>query len=272
MRLTNIILLTLALTASACATKTKTTADLTLNKIVSLDHRSDANKARDKYRHPVQTIEFFDIKPNHTVVEINPSAGWYTEIIGPYLKNDGKLYLAIFDENSKKSYAKKYNRKIKTKVNNQNLYGDIEFTVIDDSVKMGPIAPEASVDRVVTFRNVHGWIRNEKDKEAFDSFFKALKPGGILGVVQHRLPEKSEQDKKAKTGYVHESYVIEIAKKSGFELIEKSEINANPKDTTKHKNGVWTLLPALRVDAQNKDKYKRIGESDRMTLKFKKPL
>ena len=266
-------LLSLSLTLFACVSNDgKEIKNLSFNEIVKLNHRTDENKARDKYRYPVQTLEFFEIKPNHTVVEINPSSGWYTEVIGPYLKNEGTLYLAIFDKKSKKSYAKKYNKKIKKIVNDSNFYGNVKFTVIDDSAKMGPVAPKNSADRVVTFRNIHGWIKNGKDKEAFKAFYEALKPGGILGVVQHRLPKKMKQDKKAKTGYVHESYVIKLAEEVGFKLAEKSEINANPKDTAKHKNGVWTLPPALRVGDSMKAKYQKIGESDRMTLKFKKPM
>ena len=273
-KIKSVLILTLSVSLFACASKTKKEAkkNLTLNEIVELNHRSNKNKLRDKYRHPVETIEFFDIKPNHTVVEINPSGGWYTEVLGPYLKDEGTLYLAIFDKNSKKSYAKKYNKKIKKVVNDPNLYGNIKFTVIDDSVKMGPVAPANSADRVVTFRNVHGWIRNGKDKEAFKAFYEALKPGGILGVVQHRLPETVEQDEKASTGYVHESHVIKLAKAAGFKLIEKSDINANSKDNANHKKGVWTLPPALNTDDSSKKKYMEIGESDRMTLKFKKPL
>lgn len=271
--LKHIGLVGLVFTLFACASHDKKEVkNLALNEIVKLDHRADKNKARDKYRHPVQTLEFFEIKPNHTVVEINPSGGWYTEVIGPYLKDEGTLYLAIFDKNSKKSYAKKYNKKIKKLVSDSRLYGDVQFTVIDDSVKIGPVAPKNSADRVVTFRNIHGWVRNGKDKEAFKAFFEALKPGGLLGVVQHRLPEKMKQDDKAKTGYVHESFVIKLAEEAGFKLVGKAEINANPKDTAKHKNGVWTLPPALRADDSMKEKYKKVGESDRMTLKFKKPI
>ena len=256
----------------ACSTNQKSgPVDLSLDKVVDLPHRSE-DKARDAFRHPVQTIEFFEIKPDHTVVEINPSGGWYTKILGPYLKDQGTLYLAIFDKNSKKSYAKKYNKKIKKVVGNSKYYGDIKYTVIDDTTQMGPVAPENSADRVVTFRNVHSWIRNGKDKEAFEAFYKALKPGGILGVVQHRLPKSIKQDEKASTGYVHEDYVISLAKASGFKFVAKSEINANSKDSANHKNGVWTLPPALRGDGKSKVKYKKIGESDRMTMKFVKPL
>jgi predicted methyltransferase len=274
MKFLNLTIITFfSLTLFACASNDKgTPKKLGLNDVVKLDHRAAEDKARDKFRHPVQTLQFFDIQPNHTVVEINPSGGWYTEILGPYLKDEGTLYLAIFDKNSKKSYAKKLNKKIKEVVSDSSLYGDIKFTVIDDSVKMGPVAPKNSVDRVVTFRNVHGWIRNGKSKEAFKAFFEALKPGGILGLVQHRLPEKMKQDSEAKTGYVHESYVIKLADDAGFKLVEKSEINSNPKDTANHKMGVWTLPPALRADDSMKEKYKKIGESDRMTLKFIKPM
>ena len=157
-------------------------------------------------------------------------------------------------------------------VSDTNLFGDVEFTVIDASFDIGKVAPDGSADRVLTFRNVHGWLRNKKDKEIFESFFKALKAGGILGVVQHRLAKDLQQDEKASTGYVSEDYVINLAKAAGFKLVGKSEINANKKDTTQHKNGVWSLPPSLNIDDSMKSKYKKIGESDRMTLKFKKPI
>jgi len=261
----------LSLSLFACSSTPKTEyKDLSLNQIIKLPQRAE-DSVRDKYRHPVQTLEFFDIKPNHTVVEINPSAGWYTKILGPYLKDEGKLYLSIFNKNNTKSYAKRYNKKIKEVVKDSSLYGDIEFTELDASFEIRDIAPENSVDRVVTFRNTHGWIRSGKDKEIFKAFYKALKPGGILGLVQHRLPKTMKQDKKASTGYVQEAYIINMAKAAGFKLIAKSEINANPKDSHDHKNGVWSLPPSLRIDDNLKAKYSKIGESDRMTLKFKKP-
>jgi len=262
-------LVSLSLFACSSATKNKH-KDLSLSQIINLPHRSE-DSIRDKYRHPVQTLEFFDIKPTHTVVEINPSAGWYTKILGPYLKDEGKLYLAIFNKNNTKSYAKKYNAKIKKVVKNSSLYGDIEFSELDASFDIKDVAPENSVDRVVTFRNTHGWIRSGKEKEIFKTFFKALKPGGILGVVQHRLPRKMKQDKKASTGYVHEKYIVNLAKAVGFKLVAKSEINANSKDSHDHKNGVWSLPPSLNIDPSLKEKYSKIGESDRMTLKFRKP-
>ena len=253
---------------NSCCSKSK---NMSLKKISTLKYRAD-DKARDIYRHPVETLKFFEIEPQHTVVEINPSAGWYTKIIGPYLKNEGILYLAIFSEASKKTYAKKYNPKIKSLTSNNTFFGNVKYSVLDDSVNtIGPVAPPSTADRVLTFRNFHGWIRSENDEKAIKAFYQALKPGGLLGVVQHRMPEDAEQDKKASTGYVKESYIINLAKKVGFELVAKSEINANSKDTANYKKGVWELPPALRALDSDKAKHLKIGESDRMTLKFKKP-
>jgi len=220
----------------ACCSTSKS---LSFKKISELKHRAD-DKTRDKYRHPVETLKFFEIEPQHTVVEVNPSAGWYTKVIGPYLKDEGTLYLAIFSDTSKKTYAKKYNPMIKSLTSNKKLFGDVKYSVLDDSVNtIGPVAPLGTADRVVTFRNFHGWIRSENDKNAMKAFYQSLKPGGLLGVVQHRLPEDAKQDEKASTGYVKESYIIDLAKKVGFELVAKSEINANPKDTANYKKGVW---------------------------------
>lgn len=272
MKLLKTFLITiLSLSFFACSSTQKhQTQNSDLKKITKSPHRSE-DAARDKYRHPVQTLEFFEIEPQHTVIEVNPGNGWYTKIIGPYLKDSGKLYLAIFDKRNKRSFATRYNKRIKEVVKDKTLFGDIEFTTADVFFDIGKVAPDESADRVITFRNMHGWVRANKDKEVFDSFFKALKPGGILGVVQHRLAKDLKQDKKASTGYVNEDYVIEVAKSAGFELVAKSEINSNKADTTKHKNGVWTLPPVLNIDDNLKAKYKKIGESDRMTLKFKKP-
>jgi predicted methyltransferase len=234
--------------------------------------RTPENIARDPYRHPVETLDFFEVKPDMTVVEISPGAGWYTEVIAERMKN-GTLYLAIFADDSEKSYAAGLNEKIRSKIMAQKaLYPKVHFTVLDSPKKIGPIAPDNSADRVLTFRNVHNWMKDGKDMEVFQSFYKALKPGGILDVVEHRAKTDKEQDPKASSGYVREDYVIQLAKSAGFKFVAKSEINANPKDTADHPKGVWTLPPSLRLKDTDKEKYLSIGESDRMTLKFAKPL
>ena len=243
-----------------------------LKKISHAKHRSEKNILRNNYRHPVETLSFFGVKPDMKVVEISPGAGWYTEILAPYLKSDGELYLAIFSDKSKKSYAPKLNKKIKKLLTNKKIAGKIHFTTMESPNHIGPVAPNNSVDRVLTFRNIHNWMKDGKLEESLKTFFKALKPGGVLGVVEHRAKMKTKQDPKAKSGYVREDYVIKMALAQGFEFVAKSEINANYNDSTKHPKGVWTLAPSFRMKEVNKAKYLAIGESDRMTLKFKKPI
>jgi predicted methyltransferase len=243
-----------------------------LKRISKSDHRSLKNKSRDVYRNPVKTLQFFEVKPDMNVVEVSPGRGWYTEILGPYLKDKGELYMTIFSENSKRSYAPKLNDNIKELTKNKDLFGKTHFTVLEAPMSIGPIAPNNSVDRVLTFRNVHNWMKDGKGKEAFMAFYKSLKPGGILGVVEHRAKMNKKQDPRAKSGYVREDYVIELAKSVGFEFVSKSEINANYNDNTLHPEGVWTLPPSLRLKDKNQSKYLAIGESDRMTIKFIKPF
>lgn len=247
-------------------------AETTLDSVVKSEHRSVENKARDAYRHPIETLEFFEVRPNQTIVEINPGGGWYTEILGPYLKDEGTLYLAIFSEDSTRSYAPRLNKKSKEMTANKELYGEVHYTVMDTPKDVGPVAPAESADRILTFRNVHNWMADGSGVAAFTAFYDALKPGGILGVVEHRAKADKEQDPKALSGYVREDYVIDLATEAGFELVEKSEINANPKDTADYAEGVWSLPPSLRAKEKDDEKYLAIGESDRMTLKFKKPL
>jgi len=225
--------------------------------------RLAADSARDRYRHPLQTLQFFGIKPTMTVVEIWPGAGWYTEILAPYLKEHGKLYAAVPPGFRSDNYRKKL-------AADPKMYGGVTIT------ELGPpdhyvIAPPGSADMVVTFRNVHNWMMGGFADNVFKAMYEALRPGGTLGVEEHRGNPKLPQDPKASTGYVREDYVIKLAEKAGFHLMAKSEINANPKDTKDYPKGVWTLPPTLRMGKIDRDKYLAIGESDRMTLKFVKP-
>ncbi|NOQ34706.1 MAG: methyltransferase [Methylococcaceae bacterium] len=240
-----------------------------LQQIIAGEQRIEAHKARDIYRHPQQTLDFFDVKSDMTVVEIWPGkSGWYTEILAPYLKDNGKLYAAHFAADASVEYFKKslvgFNAKVKQQ---PDVYGKMELTVLQPPKDLN-IAPDNSADRVLTFRNVHNWMKNEQAAAVFTAMYKALKKGGLLGVVEHRAVKDSVQDPKAISGYVTEAHVIKLAEQAGFELLEKSEINANSKDNTEHSKGVWTLPPSLRLKEQDKEKYLAIGESDRMTLKF----
>ncbi|RDX37559.1 methyltransferase domain-containing protein [Kangiella sp. HD9-110m-PIT-SAG07] len=241
--------------------------------LLTSGHRSDKNKQRDQYRNPKETLGFFDIKPGMTVVEIAPGGGWYTEIIAPLLGPNGKLYAAHFDPNSDVEYYRNSREKFGNKMEaDADLYSNVEITMFQPP-EIFDIAPEGSADAVVTFRNVHNWLRGGRSAtvDSFKAMYKALKPGGVLGVVEHRLPKSIEQDEKASSGYMHQAFVIDVAQEAGFKLVASSEINANPKDTAQHPKGVWTLPPSLRLGDEDKQKYLSIGESDRMTLKFVKP-
>jgi predicted methyltransferase len=235
------------------------------------DHRSAENRARDVYRHPVETLEFFGIEPDMTVVEIWPSGGWYSEILGPYLNKEGTFIAAHWDPNSEMEFVRTgvtaYQEKLAAR---PDLYGNTQMGVLMPP-EIWAIAPEASVDMIVTFRSIHNWMPRGYADSMFAEFYKVLKPGGVLGVVEHRGDPAVEQDPKAASGYVNEAYAIALAEAAGFVLEEKSEINANPADTKDYDTGVWTLPPTLRKKDEDKDKYLAIGESDRFTLKFRKP-
>ncbi|MFG6442153.1 class I SAM-dependent methyltransferase [Roseateles sp. LKC17W] len=243
-----------------------------LKAAVAADHRSVGNVARDAWRHPYETLNFFGIKPTDTVVELAPGGGgWYTEILAPYLRDAGQLIAAADDPASSSQYAQRSAARFKAKMDSLGVYGKVRITVLDVAAGKLDVAPAGSADAVLTFRNVHNWMPQGADKTqaVFHAAFKALKPGGVLGVVEHRLPATRPQDPKAASGYVQEAVVIKFAEAAGFKLAARSEINANPKDTADHENGVWTLPPVNN----NKDRarYAAIGESDRMTLKFVKP-
>lgn len=229
------------------------------------EYRTSEFKLRDQYRHPIETLNFFGVKKEMTVVEIWPSGGWYTEILAPLLSENGKYIIA--DPSLEPSdYTKP---RLQWMAKNPDLAAKIT-TVLFAPPKATELAPEATVDLIVTFRNVHNWEGDKGKKAAFKGFFKALKPGGVLGVVDHRAHPTKKLDPKS--GYLKEKDVILMAQAAGFKLEAKSEINANPKDTKDYNDGVWTLPPRLRLGDKDREKYLAIGESDRMTLKFVKPV
>ena len=248
-----------------------TSPSLSLEAAIAGDHRSDKNKARDVSRHPLETLNFFGLKADMTVVEIWPGGGWYMDIVAPVVAAEGAYYAAGYDRSSNSDYVKKATQAMIDKVEaNQALFGRVTITELSNT-KLD-IAPEGSADMVLTFRNVHNWVDGTgHEANVFAAMFKALKPGGILGLVEHRLGADTEQDAKASSGYVRQDFVIKLAEEAGFQLVDSSEINANPKDTADHPGGVWTLPPSSRGDDENRAKYLAIGESDRMTLKFVKP-
>lgn len=248
------------------------TARAALEKAVANPARGDA-QARDGWRHPVETLLFFGFRPDMTVVEIWPGAGWYTDILGPALQDEGRLYAAHFATDSDSPYFQKTRAAFVEKLQAAPYRERVTLTEFRP-LSPQKIAPDNSADLVVTFRNVHNWYMQGGDAataNAFHQFHAALKPGGVLGVVDHRLPESRPDADMANSGYMKQSYVIRQAEAAGFVLEASSEINANPRDSADHPKGVWTLPPTLRLGEHDRDKYLAIGESDRMTLKFRKP-
>ncbi len=239
-----------------------------LQEVVNGDHRTAERKARDKYRHPVETLSFFGIRPEMTVVELWPFGGWYTEILAPYLKEKGKLYAAAMDPDSGNPGDKKYNADLKAMFDARpELFGKVEQTVLARGKYQ--IAPDNSADLVLTFRNIHNWMGMEK--EVFAAAFRALKPGGTLGVTEHRNNDPKFQPTKRGEAYVGEEWAKQLIESVGFRYVGSSDVNRNPKDTKDHPRGVWTLPPNYAMGDVDRDKYTAIGESDRFTMKFVKP-
>jgi predicted methyltransferase len=253
---------------SSCATQRA--GDAVLDRAVAGSHRSAENRARDTYRHPQQTLQFFGIRPDMTVVEIWPGAGWYTEILAPLLKDRGHLYATHLDP-ATSDYARRTVQEFRDKLSaHADLYDKVVVTTLAAPPARSEIAPPGSADMIVTFRNLHNWMMFGWQREAFEAMHAALKPGGVLGVVEHRADPQRPQDPKAASGYVAEQYAIELIESVGFKLVARSEINANPKDTKDYEKGVWTLPPNFAAGAADRSRYAAIGESDRFTLKFVK--
>lgn len=238
----------------------------TLDEALQSEYRQASNKERDQFRHPKETLEFFGLQPTMRLVEISPGGGWYTEILAPYLTKKG-TYIAALPASGDSEYMRKNEAKFREWFVSKP---ELKSTIIEFSADK-PLAVGESVDMIVTFRNVHNWMNAGKGPASFKTFFQALKPGGVLGVVEHREDEKKKQDPKGKSGYVKESEVIKWAQQAGFKLDKKSEINANPKDTKDYAKGVWSLPPSYAEGEESKPKFSAIGESDRMTLRFIKP-
>jgi len=236
-----------------------------LQNAVSGDHRTAKNKARDQYRHPIETLKFFGFAPNMTVVEITPGGGWYTEILAPALKGSGKLYGAHYPDTGADDYYSNSRKKLVKKLASDVVFSEVVLTDFTPR-QQSELAPQGTADLVLTFRNLHNW-KDAGVEQVFKDAFNALKPGGVLGVVEHRLPAGA--DAKVAVGYVSEANTIKQAKAAGFRFAASSEINANAKDLAEYK--VWTLPPSLALKDKDRAKYLAIGESDRMTLKFVKP-
>jgi len=243
-----------------------------LKTLLAGSQRSDANKARDAYRHPLETLKFFGVSQNMTVMEIWPAGGWWTEFLAPALAEKGRYVAAHFDEQATQAYYQRAVTGFKEKLaKDPELYGKVEMTALmPSSGKTEPVKP-GTMDMVLTFRNLHNWMAEGSSKTMFDIMYKSLKPGGYLGVEEHRGSTATEQDPKAAKGYVREDYAIKLIEASGFKLVAKSEVNANVKDTKDYPAGVWTLPPSFREGDKDRAKYAAIGESDRFTLLFQKP-
>lgn len=240
---------------------------------VADERRSDANRARDHYRHPQQVLNFFAVKSTDTVVEIWPSGGWWTEILAPYLSECGEYIAAGFSleanrtPNWRKNVQRQFNVAMQKDV---ERFANVQVTGLSVPEDID-IRPAGGADMVLTFRNVHNWMNGDYAEQMFAVMFDALRPGGILGLVEHRALPGTSMEQMLKSGYVTEEHVITLAEAAGFKLLEKSEINANPKDTKNYPAGVWSLPPGLRLGEEDRAKYELIGESDRMTLKFQRP-
>ena len=262
----------LAAVLAGCATSVSDSAlHAKLTPILASSHRSAEHRTRDAHRHPAETLSFFGLRDDMTVVEVWPGTGWYTEILAPVLKDKGQLYAAQIDP-AGGEYAKRivdgYRAKLAAR---PDVYGNVIVTTLAAQSAKSEIAPPNSADLVLTFRNLHNWMMFGWERDALVAMFNALKPGGVLGVVEHRGDPNRDQDPKAASGYVNEAFAIELIQSVGFKLVDRAEINANPRDTKDYPKGVWTLPPNFTTGDHERARYEAIGESDRFTLKFIKP-
>lgn len=260
-----------AMVLASCASPAATSG--ALDAAVASPQRADKAKARDVYRHPKETLQFFTVEPSQTVLEIAPGGGWYTDILAPYLHDHGTLYEAQYESPSpaaaeeEKANRAAFERKLAA---TPAVFGH----VVDGTLRGGQFSgfpANGNIDRVLTFRNIHNWIEDGQFDANLRAFYTALKPGGVLGVEEHRAPPGTSVQKSIETGYVTEAYVIEHAQAAGFVLAGRSEINSNPRDTKNYPNGVWSLPPTFWGGDTDRARYAAIGESDRMTLTFVKP-
>lgn len=243
-----------------------------LDAAIAGNWRDAKNIARDQYRHPRQTLAFFGVQPHQTVIEITPGGGWYAEILAPYLRDDGRYVAAVWDDAipGQPKYRYDLNTRLRaTFAGNAGVFGTPDVRVFDPKAPV--FGPPGSADVVLTFRNAHNWVADGNAAAYFSAFHAVLKPGGTLGLVDHRAKPGTALETMEKSGYLTEALVIELAQAAGFVLEARSEVNANPRDSADHPNGVWTLPPSNNHPAADAEKYKAIGESDRMTLRFRKP-
>lgn len=261
----------LTLLAGAVMTSAVIADDDRLRTVIGDSDRPAEQAERDEFRNPYETLGFLGIRPDMTVVELSPGGGWYTEILAPYLKDEGKYVAAHWNlEGDVPDFYRRIRGEFEERFADTERFGEIDIVSFDPP-EMVTLGEPGSADLVLTFRNVHSWKRAETFADVARAANEVLKRGGVFGVVSHRLPEDREQDPEARSGYVKQSWVVGVVEAQGFRLVEASDINANPDDTADHPNGVWNLLPSLRVnEGDDVEHYRSIGESDRFTLKFVK--
>jgi predicted methyltransferase len=261
-----------AVLLAACATySTRQSTGAALDAILAANQRSEANRERDQYRHPKATLLFFGIRPEMSVLEVWPEPGWYTEILAPLLRDKGKYFAGVIAAEPGNVHITQRLDEFRQKLASRpDVYDRV--SVVTFPIDGSDAVPPGTLDMVLTFRNIHNWMARDAAAQAFASMYRALKPGGVLGVTEHRGNPAVPQDPKAKSGYVNEDYAIKLIEAQGFRLVGQSQVNSNPKDTKDYEQGVWTLPPTYRLGAKDHDKYAAIGESDRFTLKFVKPL
>jgi predicted methyltransferase len=256
---------------AACAsTQSRTSVSGRIDTALASAHRTEAERARDPYRHPRDTLLFFGLRPNQTVVEILPIGGWYTKVIAPVVRDEGRYIAAMPPVTAGNANSERGRKNFTDLLAATPLLLD-KTEVVDFDTSKGGMVPDGTADLVLTFRNIHNWMAGNQAEAAFREMYRALKPGGTLGVVEHRGNEAVPQDPRARSGYVNQSYAIKLIEGAGFKLVATSEINANPQDTKDYTGGVWTLPPRLAAGDTDRAKYLAIGESDRFTLKFVKP-
>jgi predicted methyltransferase len=259
----------IGLALALCPSLQASAADAGLQAAIANPKRNPGFVRRDVIRHPQQELEFFGLHPDMTVVEVSPGGGYWTEILAPYLKAAGTYYVAVASSNdpeAPKPGKDTYRKKLAA---DKDAYGKINLTEL--GLDHYAVAPAGTVDLIVTFRNLHNWMASGYAPAALAGFYRALKPGGVLGIEDHRGRNDRPQDPKAEDGYVRQDYAIELAKKAGFEFVGASEMNANPRDTKDWSEGVWTLPPTLALKDKDREKYIAIGEADNFVLKFRKP-
>ena len=257
--------------AASARAQTPDRSTAALQAAVDGSHRSAANRARDGARHPVDTLRFMDVQADHTVIELSPGGGWYTEILAPLLREQGLLYAATYAADDAREGARKARKNFEAKLAAvPAVYDRVRLITLPTGPRFTDPLPAGGVDRVLTFRNIHNWLDAGHLDESLQAFAAALKPGGVFGVEEHRAKPGTPVQQMKDTGYIAEDFLIERARAAGLVLQARSEINANPRDTKDHAQGVWALPPTLAGGDADRARFLAIGESDRFTHRYVK--